>query len=193
MPRLISKEELESIRVEEPMEKAFSMNSKKFEVKNTKILIVGTITPPKGNGYYYTSLANRIYGYLDEAFNETHLKDLKHTLAQLPEEEKDKFIEDNIIPDLNKINVRFLDVMDEAIRDSRSPSDSKIKYYCLDTKSFENLDKNITIIVNSRLAESSFNQIKEVIPSLTNRVIYFSQRSGKKEDFIKLVRDIRSK
>lgn len=46
---------------------------------DTKLVIIGTITP-KNFDYFYCAPRNKIYGYIDEATGKTHLKDLKNQL-----------------------------------------------------------------------------------------------------------------
>jgi len=61
-----------------------SCNKHNCVTPNTKLVIVGTITPPEGAGYFYTAPRNKIYGYLDQAFGDTNLKEKKKMLLQNP-------------------------------------------------------------------------------------------------------------
>lgn len=95
-----------------------SFNSQHCVTDDTKIIIVGTITPPQGtnNGYFYTAPRNNIYGYIDEARG-TNLKELKNKLngGNLTNLQKTQIV--NEIKDvLREQQIAFLDIMDKAIR-----------------------------------------------------------------------------
>ena len=72
-----------------------SMNCKNCVTKDTKLIIVGTITPPDGQnrGYFYTAPRNRLYGYLDEALG-TKFKLKKLALYGASDADKQKIIEE---------------------------------------------------------------------------------------------------
>ncbi len=144
-----------------------SFNKNDSITPNTKLLIVGTLTPPQGqnSGYFYTAPKNRIYGYIDAATNKTNLKELKGNLKDAPNKTdlKEAIIEE-IIKVLKENNIAFLDVIDKAVRkDENSYLDSDIAEYTLDYESFKKLKdhKNLTVISNSKFAESGYNTIKE--------------------------------
>lgn len=134
-----------------------SMNSPSNIIvnENTKLIIVGTITPPNGNGYYYTSKYNRIYGYIDEALG-TELKEMKKRLI-----EGDKSAIDSIKNCIADKGIAFIDVIESAIRVKSSSKDEDIKCCTLDYKSFEFLQEgtNYTIICNSKDAQECFQKI----------------------------------
>ena len=167
-------------------EYANSINRNNCVASDTQIIIVGTITPPAGNGYFYTAPRNRIYGYIDAARG-TNLKGLK---TQLVGSNTPTGIINQIKNTLINEHIAFLDIFESVIRKSNSPYDSDIKYATLDYNTFKKTlnklrAKPIKVICNSRLAESGFNSILKGIASTCNiNITYLSQRCGKKTDWI---------
>ena len=167
-------------------EHANSINHNNCVTSDTQIIIVGTITPPAGNGYFYTAPHNRIYGYIDAARG-TNLKGLK---TQLVGSNTPTGIINQIKNTLINEHIAFLDIFESVIRKSNSPYDSDIKYATLDYNTFKKTlnklqAKPIKIICNSRLAESGFNSILKGMKSTCNiNITYLSQRCGKKTDWI---------
>ncbi len=51
-----------------------SFNGETTLDSNTKLVIVGTLTPPTTN-YFYCAPRNKIYGFIDKAFDELGFKD----------------------------------------------------------------------------------------------------------------------
>ena len=130
---------------------AKSFNNESTISKNTKFLIVGTLTSVGGrgsnnNGYFYCAKENKMYEFIDKALG-TKLC-----------EEKMKFIEDwnqkfkeNIKSELKSKKIAFLDVVDKAYIKKGSSSDDDIECYTLATNHFEkiiNID-NLKIVANS--------------------------------------------
>lgn len=167
-------------------EYANSNNHNNCVTSDTQIIIVGTITPPAGNGYFYTAPRNRIYGYIDAA-RRTDLKGLK---MKLMGSNTPTCIINQIKNTLINEHIAFLDIFESVIRKSNSPYDSDIKYATLDYDTFNNTlntlrAKPIKVICNSRLAESGFNSILKGMKSTCNiTIIYLPQRCGKKADWI---------
>ena len=166
-------------------ERVSSFNSQHCITADTKIIIVGTITPPKGTncGYFYTAPRNNIYGYIDAARG-TNLKELKNKLngGNLTNLQKAQIV-DEIKDVLRKQRIAFLDIMDKAVRKQNSHKDSDIAAYTLDKSTFQNIPQGAKIICNSRLAEAGFKQIqKDLGCNLSYK--YLSQRSGKKMEWI---------
>ena len=159
------KEEFEKLwRDCDKSRQAKSHNDKSELSDSTKLVIVGTLTPPNTK-YFYCSHSNRIYGYLDEALKneDKTLKGLKEGLSSyeghpvLSGNEIDRKIE-KIKEILVSNHIAFLDVMDRAIRKegkADSPYDKDIQCYTLANDKFSVLKnrEGITIIPNSRLAE----------------------------------------
>lgn len=160
-------------------EKVNSFNRINCILPGTEIIIVGTITPSGGNGYFYTAPRNRIYGYVDAARG-TKLKDKKEALQRTTNEKQRQLIIDDIKGELNNQKIAFLDVIDEAIRLQGSYADSDIKHYTLDYAAFLNIPQSVKkVICNSKLAEDCYNLIRTDIINLPG-AIYLSQRTGKK-------------
>lgn len=188
MPKLVSVTGLNNLCAsmdKNVYERVSSFNSQHCVTDNTKTIIVGTITPPKGtnNGYFYTAPRNNIYGYIDAARG-TNLKELKNKLngGNLTNLQKAQIV-DEIKDVLRKQRIAFLDIMDKAVRKQNSHKDSDIAAYTLDKSTFQNIPQGAKIICNSRLAEAGFKQIqKDLGCNLSYK--YLSQRSGKKMEWI---------
>ena len=158
-----------------------SCNSRNCVDENTRLIIVGTITPPEGAGYFYTSPYNKIYGYIDAALD-TDLKAKKKILH----ETKDLSVINEIIDILKSKGIAFLDVFDSVIRKQNSPYDDDIKYYTLDIDSFKK-NINAKFVCNSRLAEKCFLEICETLGIDNPNYIYLSQRKGTKNLWIETI------
>ena len=165
------------------LEVVSSCNLKNCVDENTRLIIVGTITPPEGAGYFYTSPYNKIYGYIDAALN-TDLKAKKKILH----ETKDLSVINEIIDILKSKGIAFLDVFDSVIRKQKSPYDDDIKYYTLDIDSFKK-NINAKFICNSRLAEKCFLEICETLGISDPNYIYLSQRKGTKDEWVQTIKE----
>lgn len=167
---------------------ATSMNFDHCVTPDTKIIIVGTITPPAGNGYFYTAPRNKIYGYIDAARG-TILKELKNQLKASTSAKSSAALIKDIKNILMKENIAFLDVFKEVIRKQNSCYDKDITNATLDCTAFEKAfsslkTQNVKVICNSQLANQYYNQIKDDLISkgkitLPNSIL-LSQRWGKK-------------
>lgn len=162
---------------------AYSMNSKYIDKEiSPKILIVGTITPEAGRGYYYTSPKNSIYLYLKESeiINEKDFSSINN-LNDLPCEELDELSSSKRMSSKSYINnattineiknkleskeIYFFDVYSCVIRKTHNdPSDNNIAYGVLDCDAFKNINlKNTTkIIVNSKNAFDNFIKLLQI-------------------------------
>lgn len=189
MTKIITEAEIKTKVFDSDYEFTESCNYNHCVTNSTKLIIVGTITPPAGAGYFYSSPFNKIYGYLDECFLDTNLKTLKMKLHNEPENQS------KIISEIKNIlvskNVAFLDVIKFAIRKKDSPSDNDIKFCSLDEDVFK-INPTATYICNSRLAESCFKEICEKLNISPSNQIYLSQRSGKKADWLNTIKQILS-
>lgn len=196
-PQILKKSEFDKISKEYSIaEKGQCFNSDStFNKDTTKLVIVGTITPPNAK-YFYCSFYNRIYGYIDEALRclnrngEKTLKELKRGLQKihnkkvnikpLNDTESDKRVEEikNI---LKKNNIAFFDVMENVIRKEGSPYDKDIKFCTLAIDDFKELllCSEVKIIVNSKLAKEFAEEI-----GLKNTLL-LSQRFNKKEEWVR--------
>ena len=172
-------EEYEALNNEENIIYAESMN--KYHINNSlmnhpRLLIVGTLTPPQGKGYHYTSNRNKMYKYLDCGLGNECLEPLKNRLQdhQIASETNntssyrngmyrdDEALE--IINDretnLENKGILLLDVVDKALRkDADSSSDGNIIKCTLDYKSFKKINGADYVIVNSKNAYECFCKI----------------------------------
>ena len=176
------------------------MNCENCTTKDTKLIVVGTITPPDGqnNGYFYTAPRNRLYGYLDEELG-TKLKPKKLALCGASDENKRKIIEE-IKQELIANHVAFLDVIEKAIHKNGqeySCYDDDIEYYCLDCSTFQNLSDKVFFICNSKMAYECFAEICKEInhQEYLSRAIYLPQRGkgSSKEGWLKEIRQFLTK
>lgn len=151
-----------------------SHNADNVLCPNTKLVIIGTITP-KNFDYFYCAPRNRIFGYIDKAVG-SNLKELKIKLnASKNESEKQKMIVDikNILTD-NKI--AFVDAMKYVIRDKdkiNSHDDTAIKYYSIDENTLKKINDYSIIICNSRLSQEIVSKIFNINK---NELTYIPQR-----------------
>jgi len=174
---------------------ACSYNKNTTLSKDTKLVIVGTLTPPD-TAYFYCSFYNRIYGYIDEALKKLGrggtktLKELKRGLQEVHNERVNiNLVNETEISSkvtsikeiLLKNGIAFLDVMDKAIRSRESPYDEDIKYYTLAKNDFKEINSSTTIIANSNLAKKCACEI-----GLKN-VELLSQRFGKKRVWVEAI------
>ena len=170
-------------------EKVNSFNGINCILQDTEIIIVGTITPSGGNGFFYTAPYNRIYGYIDAARG-TKLKEKKKALQNATNAKQRQQIIDDIKIELKNQKIAFLDVIGEAIRLRGSYADSDLQYYTLDYSAFSNIPKSVKkIICNSRLAEKYFNEIRAKKTDLP-AAMYLSQRpkNGSKDKWIDVLK-----
>ena len=200
MPRELCNEKLDSkfaafnASDKEKFSLESSFNQKTTLNEETKLVIVGTITPPNTK-YFYCSYYNRIYGYIDEALQlsgpEDSLKMLKFGLSEVNNNRiaidllNDTIIEsrvDKIKSILKAKKIAFLDTMSRVIRERNSPYDKDILYYSVDYKSLEDLKKlkKVTVIANSKLASAL---CKEAGVNFT----YLAQRGGEKREWLNMI------
>ena len=136
-----------------------SFNKDYFLVNaNTKVIIVGTITPPKGRlvngGFYYMSEQNRMYDILDayyKAVNKSSSFKLNKkavNIKALIEELKDK-------------GIAFIDVIDSCNNPKESYKDDDLEDIKLDYEAFKDIDENIVLIANSKNAYEGLLKIME--------------------------------
>lgn len=151
-----------------------SHNADNVLCSDTKLVIIGTITP-KNFDYFYCAPRNKIFGYIDEVVG-SNLKELKIKLnASKNESEKQKIIVDikNILTD-NKI--AFVDAMKYVIRDKdkiNSHDDTAIKYYSIDENTLNMINDYSIIICNSRLSQEIVSKIFNIN---RNKLTYIPQR-----------------
>lgn len=172
-----------------------SFNKQSTICPETKLVIVGTITPPETK-YFYCSYYNRIYGYIDAALkglkrSSGHsLKELKQGLSKcakkginlLPKHEINKRVKE-IKSILSNNNIAFLDVMSNVIRNKNTYLDNDIKYYVPAKNVFKKIGPNAVIIANSKLA---FDCVKKILSNRRN-IKYLSQRTGRKACWVSAI------
>ena len=183
----LTDDEIKKINISNDFEFAESFNKNHCVTHETKLIIVGTITPPAGAGYFYSAPRNRIYGYLDAFFKDTNLKELKKSLHINPENRNE--IVSKIKEQLILKKVAFLDVIKFAIRKKDSYLDKDIKYCSLDFESFK-ISSNATIICNSKDAYNCFCEICKKLNIEPSKNIYLSQRFGTKIEWLKTFESI---
>ncbi len=187
MPKVCSEPELIIHAKEKGKKISECFNSNTTLSDKTKLIIVGTITPPN-TSYFYCSPRNRIYGLIDESLErfvkEEKLKDLKKDLIS-SSENKEKIISKKIISILKKHNIAFLDVMEKVIRkDETSCQDSDIDYYTLAEKQFKKIPASATVITNSNLADKCFNKIVSKNCICYKKKLKLSQRIGGRSTWV---------
>lgn len=175
--------ELKKVGLEQGYEIVESCNNNNCVTKNTKLIIVGTLTPPEGAGYFYTAPRNKIYGYIDQALGDTNLKEKKKQLLQNPNNEK--IIED-IKQQLIKKQIAFLDIIKYAVRKKGSYLDTDIKYCTLDTNVFKK-NINTVFLCNSKDSLIGFNKISEQL-NIKPKTMYLSQRLATKQEWLNAIR-----
>lgn len=165
-------------------EQVDSCNKQNCLTSDTMLVIVGTLTPSGGKGYFYTAPRNRIYGYIDAA-RDTKLVYKKMQLQNPTLSEEDRLrIIGEIKEELQAQKIAFLDVVECAIRKKDSYADKDIRFASLDYNSFTRIPKTAKVICNSKLAESCYSEISANIGTLPAPV-YLSQRNGTKASWLK--------
>lgn len=116
-----------------------SFNNESIVNKNTKLIIVGTFTPPEGrkNGYFYSAGKNGVYKLLDNYFASKNSKFVELKKDLINEKSNKTLCVKNIKNELQKFNIAFLDVIDFAIAPTQSCKDDDIKVFNLDYNSFK--------------------------------------------------------
>ena len=175
-------------------EYAESFNLETTLEDDTKLLIVGTLTPPEGrNKYFYSTNCNKIYGLIDRALNNGgKLEELKDKFYCCSSNKKE--VREEIKEYLIENKIAFLDVIKKAIRNKYSSDDEEIIVSELDYDAFKDLKNVKKIIVNSRAAEDALKRIFNKNfgdPEIYNeKVIYLSQnrRGFSEEKWINAIR-----
>lgn len=136
--------EIKKSKVTAGYELCQSFNRKSAVNNDTKMIIVGTLTPPDGrkNGYFYSAPKNRVYNLLDNYFENQdrrcNLSDLKKELISKETSGKTSIV-NQIINELQNHNIAFLDVIDFAIASKNSSKDDDILDFNLDYNTFQNV------------------------------------------------------
>ena len=149
--------------------------------KATKVIIVGTITSPKGRdkGFYYMSPSNPMYRILDAYFKDTNFVKYKKE-GNIPA----------IIDELKIKGIAFLDVIESCSNPKNSSLDNDLEDIKLDYEAFKDIDEKIVMIANSRNAYQALLRIKEK-NGFNNEVKYvYGFRFYKQEDWNKVFKEI---
>ena len=144
-----------------------SFNKETTLNEETEYLIVGTLTPPDGRGecvngvfpgYFYCSVSNDMYSFLDASFPDREVK-----LVDLKEEFRnsgwDNSVKEEIKEELKARHIAFLDVVDKAYAKIGSSRYDDIDSYLLDKKSFKDLPSNLKVVANSNNAKIALEHI----------------------------------
>ena len=179
------------------MEKAKSLNHLSNFSSSTRILVVGTLTPPEGmaHGYFYSSCrAKRIYTLLDKALGAgtgDSLSLLIHDLIFEPNAEKKETIIAKINKRLSDNGVAFFDTVNEAYRkDPLSPSDSNLDVISYSSSFYHERSANKVslYIFTSKLAERWFRQHIDANVLTEKNSYLWSLRTGHIDDEMLLAR-----
>lgn len=117
--------------------------------------IVGTITPYCGQGYFYTSIPNLVYGVLDDYYQTNNkLVDLKKEIDSNPAsiDEIKLFIKEH--------RFLFIDVIKHAWIPIESSEDKDILFYSLDYESFNKIKHIKKFICTS---QNAYNCLKLIV------------------------------
>lgn len=136
-------------------------------IEDSKYIIVGTLTPPKGRnaGFFYSAPKNHMFEFIDNAFKSRDpysLIDLKNDLNDPNCTRPKQEVINEIMDVMRKRKICFIDVVDEAIASSSKYQDEYISRYSLDYKSFEKINihnSNIKIVANSNNAKVRLDEI----------------------------------
>ena len=111
--------------------------------EDTKVIIIGTITPPKGRskGFYYMSPSNPMYRILDAYFKTSSFVNYKKS-GDIPA----------IIDELKTNRVAFIDVIKSCNNPKNSSLDDDLEDIKLDYESFKGIDEDVVMLANSKNA-----------------------------------------
>lgn len=123
------------------------------EKKNAKIIIVGSITPWNGKGWFYTAPRTKLYKILDQVIPNANFDSLKDSgsINELKEA-------------LRKEGIYFIDVFKKVIRQRKTASDKAIMFGTLNDEAFisfiNGLNNNkILVVANSKLSYTLCDKI----------------------------------
>lgn len=123
------------------------------EKKKAKIIIVGSITPWNGKGWFYTAPRTKMYKILDQVIPNANFDYLKSNekINELKEA-------------LKKEGIYFIDVFKKVIRQKNTASDKAIMFGTLNDEAFisfiNGLNNNkILVVANSKLSYTLCDKI----------------------------------
>lgn len=123
------------------------------EKKNAKIIIVGSITPWNGKGWFYTAPRTKLYKILDQVIPNANFDSLKDSgsINELKEA-------------LRKEGIYFIDVFKKVIRQKKTASDKAIMFGTLNDEAFTSFinglnNNKILVVANSKLSYTLCDKI----------------------------------
>ena len=123
------------------------------EKKNAKIIIVGSITPWNGKGWFYTAPRTKLYKILDQVIPNANFDSLKYSgsINELKEA-------------LRKEGIYFIDVFKKVIRQKKTASDKAIVFGTLNDEAFTSFinglnNNKILVVANSKLSYTLCDKI----------------------------------
>ena len=157
-------------------------------VPSTKVIIVGTITSPKGRGvnkdFYYMSPYNPMYRIIDTYF-ENMGKSSNFVASKKAGNIK------AIINELKEKGIAFLDVIESCSNPKNSSLDNDLEDIKLDYDAFKDINENIVMLANSKNAYQALVKIKEH-NHFKNEIKYiYGFRFYKQEDWNKAFKEIK--
>lgn len=138
-------------------------------IGDSKYIIVGTLTPPKGRnaGFFYSAPNNHMFEFIDNAFKSRDpysLVTLKNQLNDPNCTRPKQDVINDIMDVMRKRKICFIDVVDQAIASDSKYQDEYISRYSLDLDSFKNIsNSNIKIVANSNNAKVRLDEIFNTI------------------------------
>lgn len=155
-----------------------SFNAKNAITSKTKVIIVGTLTPPAGrkNGYFYSAPKNCVYKLLDNFFkiknNNTNFVQYKENLINAINAQKGIYIK-QIKNELKNNSIAFLDIIDTAIASTTSYKDDEIAIFNLDYNSFKNVlnrQQDIVFLCTSKKAVYGLHCILDQLCNVSSAI-----------------------
>ena len=123
------------------------------EKKNAKIIIVGSITPWNGKGWFYTAPRTKLYKILDQVIPNANFDFLKDSgsINELKEA-------------LRKEGIYFIDEFKKVIRQKKTASDKAIMFGTLNDEAFTSFinglnNNKILVVANSKLSYTLCDKI----------------------------------
>ena len=155
--------------------------------KDTRLIIVGTITSPQGRGnnkdFYYMSPYNPMYRIIDAYFKSIGKS------SNLVDSKKRGDVS-AIIEELKEKKIAFLDVIESCSNPKNSSLDDDLEDIKLDYEAFKGIDESIVMLANSKNAYGALLKIAEH-NHLKNEIRYvYGFRFYKQEDWNQAFKDI---
>ena len=148
--------------------------------KDTKVIIVGTITSPQGRGinkgFYYMSPYNPMYRIIDFYFNAVGKS------SNLVKNKKAGNIP-AIIEELKEKHIAFLDVVESCSNPNNSSLDDDLGDIKLDYEAFKGINENVVMLANSKNAYNALLKIAEHNQLKNNIKYVYGFRFYKQEDW----------